>query len=118
MAFVYHFGTRRFLSGIYAEDHPDNLAPVGALFFRHEQPEVDREVLLVVRIYALGVRRPVLEWHFSHCDLPPTDRSNALGIHLPQIFARFAVRDIYSAMLGAHHAAQGNGRLRPLGADD
>jgi hypothetical protein len=111
VALMDRFGTVRFLRRIEAEYHLDDFAPVGAFFFGHQQPQIDCEMLLVIGIDTLRVRRPILKWRFSHCDLPPKDQSNVLGIHLPRIFAIFAPRNTYAAMHGAHHVARQNGKL-------
>ncbi len=67
------FGAAGLLRRIEAKDHLDDLAPVGALFLGHQQPKIDRQMLLVIGVHAVGKRRPVLERRLGHCDLSPVE---------------------------------------------
>lgn len=70
MALVYDFGTIWFARWVKAEDHLDDLTPVGPLFFGHQQPNINCKMFLVVGVDTIGYWRPVLEWRCVHCNCP------------------------------------------------
>ena len=58
---MYHPGAVRLSTRVETEKHLDDFAPVCSLFFGHQQPEIDREMPLVLDVYAVRQWRPVLE---------------------------------------------------------
>jgi hypothetical protein len=55
------FGTIGLPFGIKAKQHPHYFSPICSLLLGHQQPQVDSEMSLVIRTYAIGKWWPLSE---------------------------------------------------------